>query len=304
MRVFVAGASGVLGRKLVPALLARGHEVVGLARSEEGAERVRRLGGEAVVGDVLDRDAVVRAVGAARPEAIVHVATAIPQKLDPKKIERDFAITNRLRSEGTEHLVSAAEAAGVRRVVAEGLAIAYVPGEGLADEGVPFLHDHGFAPNAIALERLEELVLGAGGSVLRFGYLYGDGTHYEPGADTYQAVRKRMLPLVGDAGGALSFIHTSDAADALVLAVEQARGGAFNVVDDDPAPPREWIPEYAREIGAKPPRKLPRFAVKVAAGPYAIHFLTAQRGASNAKAKAELGWQPTRASWRGHLSEH
>ena len=293
----------MLGRKLVPALVARDHEVVGLTRSEQGAQRVRQLGGEAVVGDALDRDAVLRAVSAARAEAIVHVATAIPQKLDPKKIERDFTDTNRLRTEGTEHLLAAAEAAGVRHVVAEGLAFGYVPGEGLADESVPFLHDHGFTPNAVVLERLEELVLGAGGTVLRFGHLYGDGTSYAPGGATHAAVHRRMMPLTGEAGGTFSFAHTSDAADATVLAVEQAPGGAFNVVDDDPAAPREWIPEYAREIGARPPRRLPRFAVKVAAGDYGVHFLTALRGASNAKAKAELGWQPGHPSWRGRLAE-
>ncbi len=299
MKVVVAGASGVLGRPLVGALKRAGHEVVGLTRSAEGAATVQRLGGEGVVADALDRDAVLRAVTAAQPEVVVHLATAIPPKLDPRKIERQFAQTNRLRTQGTDHLLEAAQAAGVQHVVGASL-VQYEEGEGLADEDVPFLGGP-FEVNAVPLRHLEARVGTAGGTVLRFGHVYGPGSFYAPGGSMHEAVRKRQLPIAGQGGGRFSFVHASDAADATVAAVERMPGGMFNVVDDDPAPPREWIPEYAREIGGKPPWRIPTLFARIGGGPYAVTFLTAMRGASNARAKAALGWQPARPSWRGQL---
>lgn len=301
MKVFVAGASGALGRPLVTALREAGHEVVGLSRTEQGAATVRRLGGTALVGDVLDRDATMRAVAEARPDVVVHLATAIPYAPRSRGIGRQFAQTNRLRTQGTDHLVAAAEAAGVEHVVAEGLAYAYAPREGLAEEDAPFMEGP-FAANAAALRHLEARVVAAGGTVLRYGYLYGPGSFFAPGGSLHKSVSRRMLPLTGDGGGRFSFLHTADAASATVAAIERRPGGIFNVVDDDPAAPRDWIPAYAEEIGAKPPRRIPLALVRAGGGAYAVTWLTAMRGASNARAKAALGWQPARPSWRGQLA--
>ena len=303
MRVFVAAAGGVVGRQLVPALAARGHEVSGLTASVEGAQAASAQGCRAVAADLLDPASVERAITDARPEVVVQLSGAVPPAPNPRTIGRQFRTTNRIRAQGSGHLLAAASAAGVRHVVAESFAPAYVAGPGLADEDVPFIREGAFAANGDALVRLEEQVLGAGGTVLRFGHLYGPGSFYAPGGSSYDAVRKRRMPIAGDGGGAFSFLHAADAADAVVAAVERTPGGVYNVVDDDPAAPRDWLPEYAREIGAKPPRRVPAFLVRAGGGDYALHYLTAMRGASNARAKAGLGWQPGRPSWRGRLGD-
>lgn len=299
MRVLVAGASGAIGRALLPALRAAGHDVIGMARSERGRETVARLAAEPVVADALDRDAVARAVDAARPDAVVLELTAIPNDLDPRKVDRQFAVTNRLRTDGTANFL----AAGAPRVVSQSVAFAYRRGSGLATEEEPIDLDppRPYGSIAAALHRGDEMVVGAGGTVLRYGHLYGPGTHYAPGGGIHEAVRGRRMPVVGDGGGCFSFVHVDDAASATVAAVEHAPGGIVHVVDDDPAPVREWLPALADETGAPAPRRVPALVARVATSPYGVHFATTLRGASNARAGDVLGWRPAHPSWRGRL---
>lgn len=307
MKVFVAGATGVLGRALVPQLVARGHEVVGMTRSASKQDLVRHLGARPVVADALDPDAVARAVASAEPEVIVHQLTALSGTFDMRHIDRFFETTNRLRTEGTDHLLAASRALGARRFVAQSYAgwPAARTGGPVKREDAPFDPD---PPQQLrgmleAIRHLEEAVTGAGwleGVVLRYGGFYGPGTSLsaDPAAPHAAAVRKRRLPVVGDGGGIWSFIHVEDAAAATVAAVERGKRGIFNVVDDEPAAAREWLPELARSLGAKPPRRVPRWLGRVLAGEAATVMMTEVRGASNDKAKRELGWSPRYASWR------
>ncbi|MEA2385288.1 MAG: hypothetical protein QOH72_5259 [Solirubrobacteraceae bacterium] len=303
MHVFIAGATGAVGRTLIPTLIAEGHTATGTTRSEAKAGAVRALGAHAVVMDGLDRTSVLDAVTAAEPDAIVHQMTALSGDLDLRDIDRTFAVTNRLRTEGTAHLLAAAEAAGVQRVVAQSFAgWPYArTGGPVKSEDDPLDPDppRGTRATHAALRRLEELVVTAGGVVLRYGGFYGPGTGLAPGGDQLAMVRKRKFPLVGDSGGIWSFVHTEDVATATVAALERARDGAiYNVCDDDPAPVREWLPMLARSIGARPPRRFPVWFVRRVAGPAAVAMMTEARGASNAKAKAELGWTPAWPTWR------
>jgi nucleoside-diphosphate-sugar epimerase len=297
MRALVAGASGAIGAPLVRRLLERGHEVIGSCRSPEKADRVRALGAEPIVLDLLDPAAVRKVVASTRPEAIVHEATALARVRDFRRFDRSFALTNRLRTEGTDALLAAARDAGVRRIVAQSFA-----SHRYAREGGPVkTEDDPLDPNPVrsmrethaAMRHLEQAVTRAGGVALRYGIFYG-----RPDDGLVEAVRNRIFPIVGDGAGVWSFIHLDDAAAATVLALERDGAGIYNVVDDEPAPVSEWLPYLARLVGAKPPLHVPRWLARFIAGEAAVMMATEARGASNGKAKRELGWSPDHPTWR------
>jgi nucleoside-diphosphate-sugar epimerase len=278
-----------------------------MTRREGKAEEIRAAGGEAVVCDVFDAAALNEAVAAAKPEVVVHALTALPPRFKPRS---DYlAATNRVRTEGTANLVAAARAAGVRRVVAESVAFFYEPeGEWVKDEEARLLVDPPgrFAAATDALRALEDAVLGAEGIeglVLRFGWFYGPGTYYDRGGSVAEETLKRRYPVIGSGAGTFSFVHIGDAADAIVAAVGRGAPGAYNVVDDEPAPLREWLPVYAAALGAKPPRKVPAWLARLVAGADLAGTAVTLRGASNAKAKRELGWAPAHPSWRQGFAE-
>ncbi len=278
-----------------------------MTRREERAGEIREAGAEAVVCDVFDADAVRNAVVAARPEVVVHALTALPERFNPKS---DYlAATNRVREEGTRNLVAVAEAAGVRRIVAESVAFFYEPeGAWVKDEEAPLFRDPPgrFAAACEALVALERQVLeadGLEGVVLRFGWLYGPGTYYDRGGSVAEETEKRRYPVIGKGEGTFSFVHIADAAAAYVAALDHGSPGLYNVVDDEPAPLREWLPAYADALEAKPPRRVPAWLARVAAGKDLASAATEMRGASNAKAKRLLGWQPQHPSWRQGFSE-
>ncbi|MCG6498884.1 NAD(P)-dependent oxidoreductase [Kitasatospora sp. A2-31] len=307
MRVFLAGGSGVLGRRLVPRLVARGHQVTATTTSAAKLGLLQRLGADGVVMDGLNAEQVGDAVAAARPDAVVHQMTAISVahagKPDIKHPDRWFARTNRLRREGTSHLLAAAEAAGVPHLVAQG----YASWNGIREGGwvkteedpLDLLEGTAAQAGLEALRRAEEMVLRSGGAVMRYGAFYG------PGAvdDQVELVRKRQYPLVGRGTGHSSWIHLDDAAGATVLAVEQRARGVFNIVDDEPAPASEWLPHLAACAGAKPPMRVPVWLARLLAGDQAVVMMTEGRGFSNAKAKRELGWQLRHPSWRQGFRE-
>jgi 2-alkyl-3-oxoalkanoate reductase len=297
MRVFVVGASGVIGRRLVPQLLEHGHEVIGSARSPDKAERLHTLGAESVVLDALDARAVREAIAAAQPDAIVHQATALTGISDLKHFDRTFAQTNRLRVEGTDNLLAAAREAGVGKFVAQSNANHRYAREGgpVKSEDDPLDSDPPAAAreSLAALDHLDRAVTGAGGIALRYGIFYGDS-----GDGLVEAVRARKFPIVGDGAGVWSFIHLEDAAAATVLALEHDGPAVYNIVDDEPSPTREWLSELARIVGAKPPHRFPRLLGRLFAGEVPVVMATESRGASNAKAKGELGWAPRYPSWR------
>ena len=302
MRVFVAGASGAIGRPLVRQAIAAGHEVTGMTRRQERAEEIRAAGAAAVVCDVFDAEALRDAVLAAAPEAVVHALTALPPKYKPKS---DYlAPTNRIRTEGTRNLLAAARAAGARRVVAEGNALFYKPeGDWVKDEEAPVFADApgNFGPAyraALDLERQLAEAAGVEGLVLRCGWLYGPGTWYSRGGAQAEDTLKRRAPVVGEGTGTFSFIHVDDAAAAFLAALGRGAPGIYNVVDDEPARLREWMPVYAEALGAKPPRRVPFWLARLVAGTATAKGALQLRGASNAKAKRELGWQPAHPSWR------
>jgi nucleoside-diphosphate-sugar epimerase len=307
MRVFVAGGTGVLGRRLVPQLVARGHQVTATTTSAANLGLVAEMGAEAVVMDGLDAVSVGEAVAAAEPEVIVHQMTAISMahagKPDIKHPDRWFAATNRLRTEGTDHLLSAAEAVGVTHFVAQGYASWNGIREGgwVKTEEDPLDLMTGTPAHAgmEAIRHVEDVVLKVGGAVLRYGAFYG------PGAidDQVELVRKRQYPLVGSGAGYSSWVHLDDAASATVLAAEQKARGVFNIVDDEPAPASEWLPYLAACAGAKRPMRIPAWLARLLAGDQAVVMMTEGRGFSNAKAKAELGWEPRYPSWRQGFKE-
>jgi nucleoside-diphosphate-sugar epimerase len=313
MKVFVAGATGALGRALVPQLVARGHEVVGMTRSTSKQDLVRSLGARPVVADALDPDAVAQAVASAEPEVIVHQLTALSGKMsmrDARHPDRSGAVimTNRLRTEATDHLLAAGRAVGARRFVAQSIAAFRFAGTGgpLQTEADPLDPNVPAAmrPGLEAILHLEQAVTTMDwgeGLALRYGSFYGPGTGFSLAPDAVMAapIRKRRFPLIGGGGGVWPFVHIADAASATVAAVEQGPSGVYNIVDDDPAPVREWLPVLASALGAKPPRRVPRWLVRLAAGEVAAVMMTDMNGgASNAKAKRGLGWQPSYASWR------
>jgi nucleoside-diphosphate-sugar epimerase len=307
MRVLVAGATGAIGRQLVPRLVEAGHEVHGLTRSASKQALLRELGAVPVVADALDSDQVAEAVGGARPDVIVHQLTAIGA-VDTRHMERSFALTNRLRTEGTDHLLSAGQAVGVRRFVAQSHIASYArTGAAVKREEDPLDPSPArqMRENLEAMRHLETAVLGADwteGIVLRYGWFYGPGTSLSPGSEQLEMIRRRRFPLVGDGGAVWSFIHVADAADATVAAVEDGAPGVYNVVDDDPAPVAEWLPAVASTLGARKPVRVPRFVGRLFAGEAGVVMMTELRGASNAKAKRELGWRPAHPSWREGLA--
>ncbi|HEX5929819.1 MAG TPA: NAD(P)-dependent oxidoreductase [Solirubrobacterales bacterium] len=307
MKVFIAGASGALGRPLVAQLVAAGHEVTGMTRREERAAAIREAGAEAVVCDVFDATALNEAVAAAAPEVVVHALTALPPSFKPK--EDYLAATNRVRTEGTRNLVAAAQAAGARRLIAESVAFFYEPeGEWVKDEEARLMVEAPgrFAAGRDALVELEQRVTGAEGLeglVLRFGWLYGPGTYYAADGSMAAETRRRRNPVIGAGTGRFSFVHVDDAAAAIVAALDRGAPGAYNVVDDEPAEQREWLPVYAEALGAKPPRRVPVWLARLAAGADLASTAVTMRGASNAKAKRELGWEPAHPSWRTGFAE-
>jgi nucleoside-diphosphate-sugar epimerase len=305
MRVVVAGATGVIGRQAVPLLVAAGHEVVALSRRPKESATA---GVRTVAVDALDPAALGRAVREAKPDAVVHLLTAIPARLDPRRMERDFAVTNRLRTEGTRTLMGAAYDAGAGRFLAQGVAFSYDPAPGLAAEDAPLWQNppSSFASTMDALKTLEQLTTAADGLVLRFGHLYGPGTSYASDGAAVRQIRARRMPVVGDGSGAFSFTHTYDAASAVVAALAAPEvKGALNIVDDDPTLLREWLPFLAALLGAPTPQKVPTVLARIAAGSWGAAFMTRLRGATNARAKAELDWAPRYASWRdGFAAEY
>jgi nucleoside-diphosphate-sugar epimerase len=297
MKVLVAGATGSVGSRLVPQLVERGHEVVGTSRSTASGDRLRALGATPVVLDVLDPGETRDVVASAKPDAIVHEATALAGKNDLKHFDESFAGTNRLRTAGTDNLLAAARENGVTRVVAQSYA-----GWPYAREGGPVKSESDpLDPEPVpemretldAIEYLERRVTDAGGTVLRYGGLYG-----APDDVQVELVRRRRFPIVGDGGGVWSFVHLDDAASATVLAVEQGEAGIYNVVDSDPAPVSEWLPALAEAVRAKPPRRVPRWLARLVAGDVGVVLMTEVRGASNAKARRDLGWTLRHPSWR------
>ena len=306
MRIFVAGATGAIGRALVPKLLAKDHQVTGLTRSEERGEKLRAQGVEPAVADVYDTEAVRAAIAEARPEVLVHELTDIPPSINPRSYEADMAGNDRIRVEGTRNLVAGAQAAGTRRVVAQSIAFAYAPQTDrslrVEDDELWLDAPEPFRRSAEALHSLESQVLGADGIegyVLRYGFFYGPGTSYAKDGANVEMVRKRRFPLVAGGPATWSFIHVDDAAEATVRAIEgEAPPGAYNIVDDDPAPVNVWLPALADAVGAKRPRKVPGWLARLAAGPFAVMSMTQLQGASNVKAKQQLGWTPAVGSWR------
>jgi nucleoside-diphosphate-sugar epimerase len=297
MRVFLTGASGAIGTRLVPQLIGRGHEVIGTTTSPESAERVRALGAEAIVLDLLDPRAVREAVRDAQPEAIVHEATALASVRFTRNLDKSFVATNRLRTEGTDALLAAAREAGVSRFVAQSFAAMRYARTGgwvkTEDDPLDPVPLDGMRDVLAALNHLERAVRGAGGIVLRYGLFYGaenDGL-VEP-------VRKRQFPIVGDGAGYSTFVHLEDAAAATVLALDRDGPAILNIADDEPAPVREWLPVLAEALGAKPPRRVPVWLARLIAGDVAVMLATEARGVSSEKAKRELGWTLRYPSWR------
>ena len=311
MKVLLAGATGALGKQLVPRLVADGHEVVGITRTESKLGMLRELGAAGVVADLLDPEQVARVVAEAEPEVIIHQLTALNRDFDVKHFDRTFEETNRLRTEATDHLLAAGRAVGVKRFIAQ----SFTSWPYARTGGPVKTEDDPLDPNPPAAMRqsmrairhLESAVTGADwteGIVLRYGGFYGPGTSMSrEGGEQIEVIRKRRFPVVGDGGGIWSFIHIEDAADATVAAVTHGRRGIYNIVDDDPAPVSEWLPAAARAVGAPAPRHVPRWLGRIAAGESGVVMMTEMRGASNEKAKRELGWAPRHPSWREGFAE-
>lgn len=304
MRVFLAGATGAIGTQLVPMLLGEGHEVIGTTRSPQRAAQIEAAGAQSAVMDALDAGAVEKAVAQAAPDAVIHELTSLPQRIDPRTIERDFVTNDRLRTEGTRNLLAAAQAADVKRIITQSIAFSYAPGPAgtVHVESDPLVRGQdtfkSFARSADALRELERMTLEAGGLVLRYGYFYGPGTAVCGAGSTGEMVRKGRLPLVGGGTGVWSFVHIRDAAAATVAALTRGGSGAYNVVDDEPAPVSQWIPALAQAVGGPRPRRAPAWLARPVAGAYGVHVMTRAQGASNALARRELGWTPSYPSWR------
>jgi nucleoside-diphosphate-sugar epimerase len=297
MKVFVAGATGAIGRPLVAQLRGAGHEVVGMTRSQEHAGALRAAGAEAALADALDAGAVRQAVEQARPEVVINELTDLDRPLNPRKYAEWLEGTNRLRREGTRNLVDAARAAGVRRFISQSVAFAYDFQPGTKTEASPLMGVEGGDMSA-AIGELEQQTLAAPeGMVLRYGFFYGPGTSYDAGGQQIEMIRKRQMPIVGGGRGAFPFVHVDDAASATAAAVDHGTPGVYNVVDDEPAPGHEWIPYVADLVGARKPMRIPVFIARIAAGRMATMAAQLQP-VSNAKAKAELGWRPRYPSWR------
>ena len=297
MHVYIAGGTGAIGQRLVPQLVARGHRVTSTTRDARKIELIEGMGAEAVVVDALDSAAVGESVAKAEPDAVVHQLSALSGKLDVKHFDRSFAMTNRLRTEGLDHLIAAAQASGVPHVVTQ----SYTgwpnirSGDWVKDEEDPLDPEPPRAQRETleGIRYLEDATQKVGGTVLRYGGFYGDATNA-----MVPVIRKRQFPLAGGGTGYTSFVHLDDAASATVLALEKGTRGVFNIVDDEPAPASEWLPYLAECVGAKPPMRLPLWVARLAGGEVAVSMLTRTRGSSNARAKRELGWELRWPSWR------
>ena len=305
MKVFVAGGSGAVGRRLVLQLVGGGYEVVAMARDEGKASWLRRVGAQLVVADALDGAAVAGAVEASKPEVVIHLLTALAGVHSYKNFDKEFALTNRLRTEGTDYLVKAAQAAGVRRIIAQSYGNWNYErtGSAVKTEQDPF--DPHPPANQVkslrAIRYVENAVVNADrieGIALRYGNFYGPGTDLDLGGDIVAQVRKRQLPIVGDGAGIWSFAHVDDAAAAAIAAIEHGNPGVYNVADDEPAPLAKWLPDLATVVGAKPPRHVPVWLGRLAAGEVGVSMMTQIRGTSSAKARAELGWSPRYRTYR------
>jgi nucleoside-diphosphate-sugar epimerase len=308
MRVFVAGASGAIGRPLVRQLIEAGHDVTGMSRRESAAEEIRAAGAESAVCDAFDPDGLRKAVAEARPEVVVDQLTALPDRFDFKDPDL-YTATNRVRTEGTRNLVAAAEAAGAKRLVSQSIAFLYAPEGGwVKDENAPVIRGGPppFGEGFKATLEHERTVLeaeGMDGLILRYGFFYGPNGTYTTEGYWAEEFRKRRFPIVGGGDGHTSFVQIEDAATATVAAVERGEPGIYNVCDDEPAPGREWIPAYAEAVGAKRPFRVPKWIARLIAGKAIAEVATSTRGASNEKAKRELGWQPSYPSWRQGFRE-
>jgi 2-alkyl-3-oxoalkanoate reductase len=304
MKVFVAGASGAVGKRLVPLLVESGYDVVAMTRSPEKEAALGEMGAEPVVADGLDRAAVRKAVMRSEPEVVVHEMTALAEMTNVRNFDKEFALTNRLRTEGTNHLLEAATTVGARRLIAQSYGNWYERTGSRAGTEEDPLDPHPPAKqrrSREAIRRLEEAVVGAEeieGIALRYGSFYGPGTGISEDGEIAALVRKRRLPIVGDGGGVSSFVHVDDAAAATVAAIEHGAPGVYNVCDDEPVAVADWLPDLARVLGAKPPRRIPVWLGRVAMGEVGVSLMTQIGGASNAKAKRELGWQPRYKSYR------
>jgi nucleoside-diphosphate-sugar epimerase len=305
MKVFIAGATGVIGSRMVPDLVRRGHEVVGTTRTPWKTQRLAQLGATPVVLDALDDIAVKNAVAEAAPDVVVHQLTSIPESVDPRKLDQQFAETNRLRTEGMDHLLAAARAAGARRFVAQSFAACVYARTGCSvkTEMDPVETDPPASVREtlaaiLHVERSLEDATDLDGIALRYGGFYGPGTSLGECGSVVELVRRRRFPLVGSSSAVWSFIHIDDAAAATVAAVEHGGSGVYNITDDDPAPMSVWLPDLAEALGAPPPRHVPLWVARVLTGPTGVAMMTELRGASNAKAKRDVGWQPRYASWR------
>jgi nucleoside-diphosphate-sugar epimerase len=305
MKILLAGATGAVGKRLVPLLVRSGHQVVATTRTANKIEALRAAGAEPVVLDALDRTAVMAAVAAARPEVVVHQLTALTGTLDLKHFDRDFAETNRLRTEGTEYLLAASAAAGVRRFIIQ----SYTGWNNIREGGRIKTEEDPLDPHptpaqrqTLAATRQQEAMImgvaGIEGIALRYGSLYGPGTSIGPGGEVVEAVRARKMPIVGNGAGVWSFLHIDDAAEATRVAIERGPVGIYNIVDDDPAEVSVWLPEMARIIGAPAPYHVPAWIARLLIGETGVSMMTKVRGSSNAKARRLLSWQPAYASWR------
>ena len=309
MRIFLAGGTGAIGKRLIPLLVRGDHQVVATTRRRDKFEELKSLGAEAVVMDGLDRQGILEALRAASPEVVVHQMTALTHLKNFRKFDEELALTNRLRTEGTEYLIEAARGVGARRLVAQ----SYIgwtskrEGRGLKseeegrDRPLPSMRQ-----TLEAMERLETLVTEASdlsGTVLRYGSFYGPGTHFGPGSDLLEQVRRRRFPIFGEGSSVWSFIHIDDAAEATRLAIEGSQTGIYNIMDDDPAEIAVWLPELAKMLGAPPPYHLPAWLGRVVLGEAGMAQMVGGRGWSNEKAKRELGWKPGYASWRDGFRE-
>lgn len=302
MKIFIAGGSGAVGARLVPMLVASGHEVTGTARSDAGLDRIRSAGGRGVIMDGTDEASIHRAVLDARPDVLVHELTSLSGRFDFKRFDETFAVTNRLRTRGTDALIAAAQEAGTDRIIVQ----SYTgwtnehAGSRVKTEADPI--DPSPVPAArntlAAIAHAERATVAAGGIALRFGNFYGPGQSLGEGGQMLESVRRRQVPIVGDGAGIWSFCHIDDAATATAAAVARGSAGVYNIVDDEPAEVAEWLPELSRAVGAKPPIRVPAWIARTLIGEFGVSWMTTARGASNAKAKVELGWQPRYASWR------
>ncbi len=303
MKVFIAGATGVIGRPLTVQLLAANHDVIAMTRSENRAIALQQQGVTPVIGDVFDRSMLRQSLQDARPDVVIHQLTALPKRIDPRRVKTHLAETNRLRTEGTQNLFDASLAAGVQRFISQSIAFAYSPdGDGLKREDCALYERPPAAFDDVihAIRRLEEITLSnptLPGVVLRYGFFYGPGTIYACDGSFAEDVQRRRVPIIGNGTGVFSFIHVEDAAAATVAAVELGEPGIYNVVDDEPAPVRAWLPAYAELLGAPRPFKVPWVLGRVGGGRYGVYLMVEQRGAANRKAREHLEWEPRFSSW-------